>query len=233
MNLKVPDDTVTAFAEMPLQKWGALGSLLLATAFLAAPLIYLTGELHSPMGPLAYTLADFLYGPAWAAGLVTAVVALRERLGEQASRRMSLALTIAVLAAGSMVLVACIRSANRGYHLMHPELQLETSTTVLVVWATLVAGVAAAGWHFLGWALLLLASAGWTSGCLPRGLCALYLVGGAVALLVYLLPSLEEVAATLGVAWAVWQSILLTTAPPTRAAGHPAAQREGVASPGR
>jgi hypothetical protein len=30
---------------------------------------------------------------------------------------------------------------------MHPELHLETSTLVLVVWTTLVAGVIAAGWQ--------------------------------------------------------------------------------------
>jgi len=56
---------------------------------------------------------------------------------------MSLAMWAAVLAAGAMVAVACIRSANRHYHIDHPDLHLESSTTVLVVWGTLVAGVSA------------------------------------------------------------------------------------------
>jgi hypothetical protein len=192
-----------------IQKWGGLASFLLAVAFVVAPLIYLVGDLRSANGPLAYALADFLYGPVWAASLVTAVVALRERISGRAPRRMSLALLVAVLAAGTMVLVACIRSANRHYHLIHPELQLETSTTVLVVWTTILAGITAAGWHFLGWALLLLGSAGWTSARLPRALCVLYLVGGIAALLVYVLPDLEGAAATLGVVWGVWQGIIL------------------------
>lgn len=194
---------------MTVQRWGGLASFPLAAAFIIAPLIYLTGDLRSTIGPFAYALADFLYGPVWAAGLVTAVFALRERVGERASRRMSLALSAALLAAGAMVLVACIRSANRNYHLLHPELHLEMSTPVLVVWTTIVAGVTGAGWHFLGWALVLTGSAGWASGRLQRPLCALYLVGGIVALIVYVFPTLEGAAALLGVVWAVWQGVLL------------------------
>jgi hypothetical protein len=98
---------------------------------------------------------------------------------------MSLALLTAVLAAGAMVAVACIRAANRHYHLIHPELHLENSPTVLIVWTTLVAGVTGAGWHFLGWALVLVGSAGWTSRRLPRLLSALYLVAGTISLFVY------------------------------------------------
>jgi hypothetical protein len=150
-----------------------------------------------------------MYGPIWAASLIIAVFALRERIGEGAPRRMSWALLAAGLAAGAMVLVACIRSANRQYHLIHPELHLENSTTVLLVWTTLVAGVTAAGWHFLGWALALMGSAGWTSGRLPRGLCILYLVGGTAALFVYVFPELEGFAAFLGLIWGMWQGILL------------------------
>ena len=192
-----------------MQKWGGLASFLLAVALLVAPLIYLVGDLRNAVGPFAYALADFLAGPVWAACIVTAVAALRERIGECAPRRMSLALLAAVLAAGTMVLVACIRSANRQYHLLHPELQLEEATMVLVVWTTIVAGITAAGWHFLGWALVLIGSAGWTSARLPRGLCGVYLVGGLAALLVYVLPDLEGAAVMLGVLWAVWQGIVL------------------------
>jgi hypothetical protein len=70
-----------------LQKWGGLASFLLAMAFIIAPLIYLTGDLRTAIGPFAYRMADFLYGPVWAASLVTAVFALRERIGEGAPRR--------------------------------------------------------------------------------------------------------------------------------------------------
>jgi hypothetical protein len=159
-------------------------------------------------------VADTLYGPVWGASLITAVFALRERIGGLAQRRMSLALAAAVLAAGAMVLVACIRAANRHYHLIHPELHLEENAIVLIVWTTIVAGVTAAGWHFLGWSLVLIASAGWTSG-LPRVLCVLYLVGGISSLFVYLFPQSEGTAATFGAAWAVWQGILLLKNRPT------------------
>ena len=191
------------------QKWGALAAFLLAMASIVAPFIYLTGELQNPLGPLTYSLADFLYGPVWAASLVTLVFALRERIGGQAPQRISLALLAAGLAAGAMVAVACIRAANRHYHLIHPELHLENSATVLVVWTTLVAGVTAAGWHFLGWAQVLIGSAGWTSGLLPRPLSVLYLVGGIASLIVFLLPANEGTAAVLVVAVSIWQGILL------------------------
>jgi hypothetical protein len=186
-----------------------ISSILLAVAFIVAPLIYLFGNLRDALGPFSYAVADFLYGPVWAASLVTLVFALRERIGALAPRRMSLALLAAVLAAAAMIAVACIRSANRHYHLIHPELHLELSSTVLIVWTTLVAGVTGAGWHFLGWALVLIGSAGWTSGQLPRVLSVLYLVGGIVSLIVYLLPAMEGNAAMLGVVISIWQGLLL------------------------
>jgi hypothetical protein len=186
-----------------------ISSILLAVAFIVAPLIYLVGNLRDAMGPFAYAVADFLYGPVWAASLVTLVFALRERIGERAPRRMSLALLAAVLAAGAMIAVACIRSANRHYHLIHPELHLENSSTVLIVWTTLVAGVTGAGWHFLGWSLLLIGSAGWTSGQVPRALSVLYLVGGTVSLFVYLLPDMEGLAGMLAILISIWQGLLL------------------------
>ena len=129
----MPDNTI--FKDRPdadertsavtIQKWGGLASFLMAVAFIVPSLIYLTGNLRDAIGPLTYALADFLYGPVWAASLVTAVFALRERIGERAPRRMTLALLAALVAAGAMVAVACIRSANRHYHLIHPELHLE------------------------------------------------------------------------------------------------------------
>ena len=186
-----------------------ISSILLAVAFIVAPTIYLFGNLRDAMGPFAYAVADFLYGPVWAAGLVALFFTLRERIGERAPRRMSLALLAAVLAAGAMIAVACIRSANRHYHLIHPERHLENSSTVLIVWTTLVAGVTGAGWHFLGWALLLVGSAGWTTNLLPRVLSVLYLVGGTVSLFVYLLPDMEGLAGMLGIVISIWQGFLL------------------------
>jgi hypothetical protein len=186
-----------------------ISAILLAVAFIVAPFIYLVGNLRDAMGPFSYNVADFLYGPVWAASLVALVCAVREHIGERAPRRMSLALLTAVLAAGAMITVACIRSANRQYHLGHPELHLEDSQTVLIVWTTLVAGVTGAGWHFLGWALLLIGSAGWTSGQLPRLLSVLYLVGGTVSLFVYLLPDMEGLAGMLGIVVSIWQGLLL------------------------
>jgi hypothetical protein len=186
-----------------------ISSILLAVAFIVAPLIYLVGNLRDAMGPFSYDVADFLYGPVWAASLVTLVSILRERIGERAPRRMSLALLATVLAAGAMITIACIRSANRHYHLIHPELHLENSATVLIVWTTLVAGVTGAAWHFLGWAFLLIGSAGWTSGQLPRVLSVLYLVAGTVSLFVYLLPEMEGLAGMLGVVVVIWQGLLL------------------------
>jgi len=206
---KVRTDANTRTSSLTTQKWGGLASFLLAVAFIVAPFIYLVGNLRDAIGPFAYALADFLYGPVWAASLVTAVSALRERIGEHASRRMDLALLAATLAAGAMVTVACIRAANRHYHIIHPELHLETSTTVLVVWTTLVAGVNATGWHFLGWALVLVGSAGWTSRRLPRVLSVLYLLGGTSSLFAYVLPDIEGNAVALGVVMSIWQGILL------------------------
>ena len=188
---------------------GLISSILLAVAFIVAPLIYLVGNLRDAIGPFSYGVADFLYGPVWAASLVTLVFTLRERIGERAPRRMSLALLATVLAAAAMIAVACIRSANRQYHLAHPELHLEDSQTVLIVWMTLVAGVTGAGWHFLGWALLLIGSAGWTSGQLPPALTVLNLVGGVVSLFVYLLPELEGLAGMFVIVISIWQGVLL------------------------
>jgi hypothetical protein len=186
-----------------------ISAILLTAALIVAPIIYLVGNLRDALGPFSYDVADFLYGPVLAASLVMLVFAVRERMGERAPRRMSLALLATVLAAGAMIAVACIRSANRHYHLTHPELHLEDSQTVLIVWTTLVAGMTGAAWHFLGWALLLIGSAGWTSGQLPRVLSVLYLVGGTVSLFVYLFPDIEGLAAMLMIVISLWQGLLL------------------------
>src|SRR5574341_1529741 len=106
----MPDNTIfkdrtdadARTSAVTMQKWGGLASFLIAVAFIVAPLIYFLGDLRDAIGPLAYALADFLYGPVWAASLVTAVFALRERIGERAPRRMTLALLAALVAAGAM-----------------------------------------------------------------------------------------------------------------------------------
>jgi hypothetical protein len=196
-----------------------ISAILLAVAFIVAPWIYLVGNLRDALGPLSYNLADFLYGPVWAATLVALVFMLRERIGDRAPRRMSLALLATVLAAGIAVAVALIRSANRHYHLMHPELHLENSSEVLVVWATLVAGLTNTGWHFLGWAWVLIGSAGWTSRYLPRLLNALYLLAGVISLFVYVLPGSEAPAVLLSVIVTVWQGILLWKCEPEETHG--------------
>jgi hypothetical protein len=191
-----------------------IGSILLAVSFFFAPLIYLVGNWRDAIGPFAYDVADFLYGPVWAASLVSLVYIVREHMGRRAPRRMSLALLATVLAAGTFVCVACIRSANRHYHLAHPDLHLESSQTVLIVWTTLVTGLTGAGWHFLGWALVLIGSAGWTSRHLPRLLSILYLTAGITSLFVYLLPNSEGLAAMLCIVVSIWQGILLWKARP-------------------
>jgi hypothetical protein len=186
-----------------------ISAVLLAVALIVAPGIYLVGNLRDPLGPFSYDVADFLSGPVLAASLVVLIFTLRERIGPSAPRRMSLALLATVLAAATMILIACIRSANRHYHLAHPELHLEESQMVLTVWTTLIAGLTGAGWHFLGWALVLIGSTGWTSRRLPPQLSVLYLVAGASSLFVYLLPDLEGLAGMLVIVVSIWQGVLL------------------------
>ena len=194
---------------MTINKWNGLASFLMAVSFIVAPLIYLTGNLRDAIGIFAYDLADFLYGPLLAASLIVVTYALRERIGASASRRMDLALVAAVLSAVGMAAVAFIRASNRQYHLAHPDLDLEDSVTVLLVWTTLVAGVSAIGFHFLGWMFVLLGSAGWTSRLFPRPLNVLYLLAGIPALFVYRFPDLEGLVLLLGTIISVWQGVLL------------------------
>ena len=153
---------------MPINKWGVHASFLMTVLFVVVPLIYLTGNLRDALGVFAYDLADFLYGPILSASLITMIYVLHERFGASAFRCLDLALLAAVLSAFGMAAVAFLRASNRHYHVIHPELNLEDSTTVLTVWTTLVAGMNATGFHFLGWTFVLLGSASWTSGLFPR-----------------------------------------------------------------
>jgi hypothetical protein len=193
---------------MTINKWGGLASFLVAISFVAAPFIYLTGNLRDTLGVFTYDLADFLYGPILSASLIVVTYVLRERIGGSAVRRMNLALVAAALSAVGMAAVAFIRASNRHYHLVHPELNLEDSTTVLIVWTTLVAGANAVGFHFLGWVFVLLGSAGWTTHLFPRLLNGFYILAGVASLFVYLFPDLEGLALLLGTIISVWQGIL-------------------------
>jgi hypothetical protein len=201
-------------SDVTIKKWGGLASFLLAVAFFLPEWIYLTGNLQEANGPLTYALADLLYGPVKAACLILVVYTLRERIGAQAPRQTSLALLVTALSALMFVTAALLRSSNRQYHLLHPELNLESSQTVLIIWTTLVGGVIATAWHFLGWTLVLLGSAGWMDSRFPRVLSMLYVVGGVAALFVYLLPEFEGFVAVVGVVVSIWQGILLLNAEP-------------------
>ncbi len=194
---------------MTINKWGGLASLLIAVSFVVAPLIYLMGNLRETMGVFAYNLADFLYGPVVSASLITLIYVLREIIGKSAFRRMDLALLAAVLSAAGMAAVAFIRASNRQYHLLHPELNLENSTTVLIMWTTLVAGVSSLGFHFLGWTFILVGSASWISRLFPRLLNVLYFLAGIAGLFVYLSQELEGLVLLLGTIIGIWQGVLL------------------------
>lgn len=194
---------------MTMSKWGGLASLTMAAAYIIPALIYLMGDLRAAFGPLAYSLADLLAGPVWAASLVVTFWVVRTRIGGFARQRMAWATGATWVAAAAMVAVACIRSANRHYHLAHPDLHLEDSTTVLIVWSTLVAGVLGAGWHFWGWSLVLLGAAGWATRRLPLGLSTLYIAAGIPAWFVYVAPDLEGGVVLLGVLVSVWQAVHL------------------------
>lgn len=194
---------------MAINKWGGLASFLLAVSFFIAPLIYLTGNLRNIIGAFSYNLADFLYGPILSASLILVTYVLRERIGENASRRMDLALLAAVLSAIGMAAVAFIRASNRHFHMTHPELHLENSTTVLIVWTTLVAGLNAIGFHFLGWVFVLIGSASWTARLFPRLLNVFYFLAGVSSLFIYLFPDLDGLVLLLGTIISIWQGTLL------------------------
>ncbi len=216
--LRDASETSERSSTASFQKSGGLASLLLAIAFLGPEYIYLTGNLRAANGPFTYAVADFLYGPLRAATLVISIYALTERIGDRAPRRINLARLTAALAAVVFVTAALLRATNRQYHLSHPELHLETAATVLLVWATLVAGIIATGWHMLGWSLVLLGWAGWTSGRLPRALSVLDVAAGAASMVVYLVPDLEGMVVMLGVAISIWHGMLLLRVEPAERA---------------
>jgi hypothetical protein len=121
---------------------------------------------------------------------------------------MTVALPSAFVAAAAFFAVASIRSANRHLFLDHPE---QGYATALLLWTTLVTAVKGLGWYFLGWALIMVASAGWTSRGIPRPLALLYLFAGAVSLFVYVLPEVEIGIVLLLLALSLWQGIVFWT----------------------
>lgn len=80
---------------------------------------------------------------------------------------------------------------------------------MLIVWTTLVTGVNSIGFHYLGWAFLLIGSASWTSRLYPRLLNGLLFIAGLSSLFVYLLPELEGLVLLLGAIIFIWQGVLL------------------------
>jgi hypothetical protein len=212
-SLKSRTKPKTKPATMNLQRWGGLAAFVLAGSLIAANAIYLTGNLRHAFGAVSYDLADLLYGPVWAASFVTFVAALREQLAGRAPRRMTLALAIAIAAAAATLAVALIRSANRHYHIGHPDLHLESNLTVMVVWATLVAGISGVAFHLFGWASVLIGWAGRTSKRIPAALSALYLAVGIAAMFVYLQPELEGAVIIFSAVAFIWQGILLLRQP--------------------
>jgi hypothetical protein len=189
---------------------------MLAATFLGGTVLYFPGLLKDMRG---YYVADAFLGPLWAPGLIAVVFVLREQIGERAPRRMTLALIGAALAGLMMVTAAVIRSTNRGYLDLHPELDARMTQAAYLAWITIVHTAIAVGQHFLGWTLLLTASAGWTSRQLPRLLCGVLALAGVLALTAYLdtnwnaefgRPDL----ALLGLIWGIWQGIIFLRAKP-------------------
>jgi hypothetical protein len=194
---------------MSIQKWGALASLVLVATFITSPLIFVTYlTTPYPSGRMWYEFADFLSGPLWAASLMTVVFALRERVGERAPRRMLIVLLAATLSAALMICVAFIRSVHRDYPYYEPAFEI------------IVPALMAAGRHFLGWALLVLASLGWTTQQLPRVLNALFFVSGILSLFAYLWAGHPYADMYDALVWllytipTIWLGILLWTAGP-------------------
>lgn len=190
-------------------KWGGVAAVVLAAVFVLPEMIYLMGNLREANGRLAYDLADFLYGPFKAACLVLVGYAVGNSLAGEGARRLSVGQMATLLAAGMFVAAALLRASNRHYHLAHPELHLENSQAVLLVWTTLVGGVINTAWHFLGWALLLVGSVGWKNGRWPGTLCIFYWIVGGLALFAYLRPDMDLGVAMLTAVLSLWQGFVL------------------------
>lgn len=192
---------------MTMVRCGAIACFLLAASYFA-PWIYF-GRPPQGVGLSSYDLADLLYGPVWGASLVTAIFVMRERFAGWAPRRMTLALLAATLAAGASVSVALIRSTNRHYLARHTELNETMVNTLLTAWTTIVTGLIATRYHYLGWTLVLLGTVVWSNRRQDRVLSRLYMVGGITSLFSYLQQEGPNGAALFGVILSIWQGIRL------------------------
>lgn len=170
---------------MNTQKWAAIACVVLPVATTASGLIMVTGPTE-PLRLSRYDLAEFLGGPVVAVCLITIMLVLREKIGESAKNRMTVALIAAVLAAAAAITVGMIRTANRQYLAHHTEMNDSAWMAPMITWGTIIIGIQMAGLHFLGWALMLVGWSGWTSQKLPRILCVGYLGVALLAMFAYL-----------------------------------------------
>lgn len=216
---------------MTIQKWGSIASFVQATIFLLAPVIYLvaipaaTGlagpdfadpfKLRPVLAHPAFDWGDFVFGPVWAASLVVTLIALHEHLANAAPRRMQMALIASCLSAALFVGASTVQTVGRHYIAMHPGMDAAVFEGAFRALSMVVPGLTSAGRHFLGWSLILLGSAGWTTRSLPRSLCVVYFVGALPALFAYLNPGIGEIILLPGVIWNIWQGILLWGKEPT------------------
>lgn len=208
-----------------LQKWGSVASFTQAAIFFIAPLVYFvalpaaTGldgpdfndpfKLRPVLANPVFDLGDFLFGPLWAASLVLSMIGMREYFGESAARRMQMAVMTACLSATLFVAGGVVQTVGRHYISMHPELSDQVFESIFRALSMVVPGLTSSGRHFLGWTLVLIGAAGWATHGFSRVLCILYFVGALFALFAYLSPGIGELILLPGVAWNIWQGILL------------------------
>lgn len=215
---------------MTIQKWGSIASFVQAAIFLIAPVIYFvfipaaTGlagpdfadpfKLRPVLAHPAFDWGDFVFGPLWAASLVIVLMALHEQLESAAPRRMRLALIAGSLSAALFVGASTVQTVGRHYISLHPQMDAAVFEGAFHALSMVVPGLTSGGRHFLGWSLILLGSAGWTTRKLPRGLCIVYFVGALPALFAYLNPGIGEIVLLPGVIWNIWQGMLLWRSEP-------------------
>jgi hypothetical protein len=131
---------------------------------------------------------------------------MREQVGDYAPRRMSLALVAAIVSGAAMVAVAIMRSTNREYFTADLNFDGPTFRAVSLV----VPAVVGTGLHFLGWSMVLIGAAGWTTPGFSRLLSIMYIGAGLPALFAYLQPDeLNGLVIMLTVFVAVVQGIAL------------------------
>ncbi len=208
-----------------VKRLGSIASFAQAIIFLIVPVIYfvivpaatgLTGsdfsdpfKLRSVLANPVFDFGDFFLGPLWAASLVISLLAMREHFEDTAPRRMQLAIIASSLSAALFVAGGVVQTTGRHYISMNPELDATVFESIFRSLSMIVPGLTSAGRHFLGWTLILLGSAGWTTHRLPRTLCIIYFIGAFLALFAYLSPGIGEAILLPGVIWNVWQGILL------------------------